>query len=395
MMEASFTIGRIRGIPIGIHYTWLFVFALLSYSLAVGLFPAWYPGWTTGQYWIIGILASLLLFASVLAHELGHSLVAIAKGIPVRSITLFIFGGVAALSEESEEPGDEFLIAIAGPAVSVAIAAVSYVLYLPAQAISEQVAAILLYLFVANAILVVFNMIPGYPLDGGRVLRSIIWGVTNNVQRATRIASTVGVIIGYLFIVVGIFTVFTGNIISGIWFAAIGWFLQNAAEQSYQQLRLRRTFEGVRVRALMDPRPLTVPPDVTIGQLVDRYVLARNVRGLPVIQDNHLIGIITLTDIKGTPREQWDICTVRERMTPRDKLIIVEPDSDLEEVLRVMSERDIHQIPVMQNGALVGLLTRSAVIRFLQLRQELDVPTALREASKDQPSRAGSADEPI
>lgn len=369
-MEASIKLGRIRGIQVGIHYTWLIVFGLLTYSLAVGVFPALYEDWTTTRYWLAGAVASILLFASVLAHELGHSVVAQSKGIPVRSITLFIFGGVATISAEAESPGDEFQIAIAGPAVSLVVGIVSIGLWILLSGVNEFAAAILQYLGVANIILVVFNLIPGFPLDGGRVFRAIVWAWTKNVQRATKIASTAGVLIGYLFIVGGIFYVFSEPI-SGIWMIAIGWFLQNAAEQSYRQMTLQRAFEGVRVGRLMDPHPAVVRPDVTIEELVDRYVLARNVRGLPVVEDGRLVGIITLTDIKDAPRDEWPRFTVRDRMTPGDRLIVISPDTGLDQALSAMSERDIHQIPVVRDGTLVGLLTRGAVIRYLQLREEL------------------------
>jgi Zn-dependent protease/CBS domain-containing protein len=376
-MEASLRLGHIRGIPIGIHYTWFIVFGLLTYSLAIGLLPSLYPGWADATYWVTGAIASVLLFASVLAHELGHAFTAQAKGIPVRSITLFIFGGVAAIAEDSEKARDEFAIAIMGPAVSVAIAAVSGALWFAVRGLNEQLAAILLYLALANSLLVVFNMIPGFPLDGGRVFRAILWGVTGNVMTATRIASTVGVVIGYGFIIGGIFLVFSVPI-TGIWLIAIGWFLQSAADQSYQQLKMRRTFEGIRAQQLMDGNPVVVPPGITIEELVDRYMLGRNLRGLPVVDNDRLVGIITLTDIKDTPRDRWSQYRVADCMTPEHEVLVASPTTELDEVLQIMSEKDVHQIPVVYDGQLVGLLTRGAVIRFLQLRQTLPI-----EVTKD------------
>lgn len=375
-MDASIKLGRIRGIEIGIHYTWLIVFGLLTYSLAAGALPALYEGWTSTQYWIVGALASALLFASVLAHELGHSIVAQSRGIPVRNITLFIFGGVAQLSRESETAGDEFRIAIAGPAVSFVIGIVCLGLWVIVGGTNEFLGAILQYLGAANLILVFFNLIPGYPLDGGRVFRAIVWGVTKDMERATKIASMVGVLIGYLFIIGGIFYVFVQPI-SGIWLIAIGWFLQNAAEGSYRQMALERTFSGVTVGALMEREPIVVHPDVSLANLVEHYVLTRNVRGLPVVEHDQLVGIITLTDIRDVPRERWAYMTVRERMTPAAKLITVTPSSTLTDALQALSERDIHQLPVVENHTLIGLLTRGAVIRYLQLREEL--PQAVRE----------------
>jgi Zn-dependent protease/CBS domain-containing protein len=374
-LEASYKIGRIKGIEIGVHYSWLIIFALLTYSLAESFFPSLYGNWSSGQYWIIAIVASLLLFASVVAHELGHSFVAIAKGIPVHNITLFIFGGVASLSQDVEDAKTEFLVAIAGPAVSLGIAIISVALTYLLHGISEQFSAVFQYLALANGLLVVFNLIPGFPLDGGRVFRSIVWGVTNSMERATKIATTLGVIIGYLFIVAGIFIVFSGELISGIWFGAIGWFLQNAAEQSMQQFRSQRIFENVQIGMLMDPNPPVVDPGVTIDELVDHHIIGHNSRGVPVVQQGVLLGIITLTDLKSTPRAEWPTLRVADRMTPRHQLVTVTADTPVEVAMQAMSEKDVHQIPVVRDGMLVGLLTRSAIIRFIQLRSELPPDT--------------------
>lgn len=381
-MEASLKLGRIRGIAVGIHYSWLVIFGLLTYSLAEWFFPQAYPGWTVSRYWAVGAIASLLLFASVLAHELGHSVVAQSKGIPVRSITLFIFGGVASIERESERPGDEFQIAIAGPVVSVLIGGVSLALLLLVNSLPAAVAATLDYLAWANLILAAFNLIPGYPLDGGRVFRALVWALTDSMERATRIAAMVGVVVGYLFMLGGVFYALALNsLISGIWLVAIGWFLRGAAEQSAQQLALATAFRGVQVGSLMDPNPPVVRPDTSLDDLVEHYVLARNVRGAPVVEGGELIGIITLSDLRDVPRSDWPRVTVRERMTPRGQLATATPDTPIESALRAMSERDIHQIPVLQSQVLVGLLTRGAVIRYLQIREE--IPTA--------PARSGGA----
>jgi len=368
-MEASIRLGRLRGIEIGVHYSWLLVFALLTFSLAVGVFPSWYPGWSSGTYWAVGALASVLLFASVLAHELGHSLVAQSRGVPVISIVLFIFGGVAQLADEARRARDEFLIAVAGPLVSVVIGIASLGLWPIVEDISQPLGAIFEYLGWANLILVAFNSIPAYPLDGGRVLRALLWGTLRNVLRATRIAAGIGVAIGFLFMAGGLFLVFRSPL-SGIWFIALGWFLQNAAQQSYQQLVIRRLFEGVRVSQLMDPDPPIIRPDVTIDELVDA-LLAYNVRSFPVVEDGRLVGIVTLTDVRHAPREQWPIRRVRDLMTPHERLITAKPEDDLERILRLMATHEIHQIPIVDGSRLLGLLTRNALLRFLQLRQEL------------------------
>lgn len=368
-MEASIRLGRIRGIEIGLHYSWLLVFALLTYSLAVGVFPSWYPGWDPGTYWAVGALASLLLFASVLAHELGHSLVAQTRGVPVVSIVLFIFGGVAQLAEEARRARDEFLIAVAGPLVSVVIGVVSLVLWPIVDDVNQPLGAVFEYLAWANLILVAFNSIPAYPLDGGRVLRALLWGTLRNMVKATRIAAGIGVAIGFVFMVGGLLLVFRSPL-SGIWLIAIGWFLQNAAQQSYQQLLIRRFFEGVQASQLMDPDPPVITPDLTVDELVDA-LLTHNVRSFPVVENGQLVGIVTLTDVRHTPRQEWSLRHVRDLMTPRERLILAAPEDDLERILRLMATHEIHQIPVVRDSQLLGLLTRNALVRFLQLRQEL------------------------
>jgi Zn-dependent protease/CBS domain-containing protein len=393
-MEASIRLGHIRGIPVGLHYSWFIVFGLLTYFLSMpgGFLQEFFPGWETATYWIVAALSSLLLFTSVLLHEFGHAITAQRKGIPVRSITLFIFGGVASIAEDSESARDEFAIAIMGPVVSVAIAVFSGVMYLLVGPFQDQLAAIFLYLTVVNTVLVIFNMIPGFPLDGGRVFRAALWAWTGSVEKATRYASMTGVMIGYAFIILGIFTVFV-VLFTGIWLILIGWFLQNAADQAYKQLQVRRTFEGVRVRQLMEPNPVTISAYATIEELVDRYMLGRNLRGLPVVDESILAGIITLNDIKDTPREDWGQFRVLDRMTPRGQLITAEPDTDLEEVLQVMSEHDFHQIPVLENGVVVGLLTRGQIIRFLQLRQTLSHSAPNVERTEQDIPRHGSPHE--
>ena len=383
-MEASIVLGRIRGIPIGIHSTWLIVFGLLTFSLAENVFPNRYDGWSTRTYWVIGAVATLLLFASVVAHELGHAVVAQGRGVGVRSITLFIFGGVAVLERETEEAGDEFVIAIAGPAVSVLIAIVTGALWAALRNSNEQVAAILQYLASANTLLVLFNLIPAYPLDGGRVFRALLWRSSGDMMKATRIAATVGMVIGYLFVVFGIFTVFQSTV-SGIWLIAIGWFLQSAATQATSQAQMQRQFEGVSVGSLMNPQPATVAPDVTIAELVSGYIMARNVHGLPVCDGGRLAGIITLNDIKDTPSDEWNQRTVRDRMTSLDELVTVRAETSLNDALREMARLDIHQLPVVRDGELIGLLNRSAIIHYLQLRQ------ALPDAAQTRPVRKTNA----
>lgn len=373
-MKNSLRVGRIGGVTINIHYTWLIVFGLMTYSLAAGVFPSFYPHWSSAETWAISALATILLFVSVLAHELGHSFAARAKGIPVQDITLFLFGGATNISQETDDPGDELQIAMAGPSVSVMAAIVTFAIGYLTAPVSEVVSAIFLYLAGANIILVIFNLIPGYPLDGGRMLRSILWGLTGNVGMATRVAATLGVAIGYLCIIGGIIYAFW-DVMGGIWLVVIGWFLQNAAEHAYHSRSLTTSSpSGVQVRSLMDPAPVTVRPDVVIDDLVHHYILEQNVRGVPVVDGGNLVGIITLTDIKDVPQEEWGHLRVLDRMTSFGHVLTVTPDTDLDAALEKMSTHDIHQLPVVEGHAVVGLLTRGAVIRFFQSSQELSVP---------------------
>lgn len=371
-MEASVKLGRIRGITIGIHYSWLAVFAVLTYSLAQWFFPVVVPGWTVAQYWGVGAVAALLLYASVLAHELGHSLVAQSRGIPVRSITLFLFGGVALIGRETEDPRDEFLIAAAGPLVSVLVGGASLAILLTASWLPTVVAAVLDYLLWANLVVAAFNLIPGYPLDGGRLFRSAIWALTGNINRATRIAAIAGVVVGFAFMVGGIvYAVALNSPLSGIWMVAIGWFLQRAAQQSAQQVAVENALDGVRVGSLMNPNPPVVRPDTSLDLLVARCVLARDDDGVPVVDGGQLVGMITLSDVREVPRAAWGWISVGTCMTPRSRLATATPSTPIESALLAMSERGLHQLPVLHGNVLVGQLTRGAVLRHLRTYERL------------------------
>ncbi|MCL4459621.1 MAG: site-2 protease family protein [Chloroflexi bacterium] len=385
-MESSIHLGSLKGIAIGVHYTWLIVFGLVTMSLAGSYFPQEYPNWSIPMYWMIGSLSSLLLFASVLVHELAHSLVAISKGLPVRSITLFIFGGVASITKEAEKPADELLVAIVGPASSTALAALFWMTWVLTKSLSEEAAAISLYLCTINLMLAVFNLIPGFPLDGGRVLRALIWAITKNLIRATRIATAVGQTIGYAFVFSGLMMAFgmslsfslgslainlAGGWLNGLWLMFIGWFLNNAAEMSYRQTMIQETLKGITVRDMMIRDFTTVEPDITLDELVNHYILQRGLRALPVVERTHLIGMITLSDVKHVPQEQWLTRTVREAMTKAEDLRTVSPLDDVGRVLATLDGHDLNQAPVVYQGQLVGMITRSNLIRFLRVRQEL------------------------
>lgn len=371
-MKSSFRLGRIAGVEIGIHYTWLLAFILITWSLAQGFFPQYYPGWELSTYWITGVLAALFLFLSVLVHELAHSLIAMAKGLSVRGITLFIFGGVSSIKGEPERPNVEFAIAIVGPLASLVLAGVFWGLR---QAVGQQVsplAAMLSYLALVNALLAGFNLIPGLPLDGGRVLRSIIWGATGSLTKATNIAATVGRVFGWCLIAFGVFQLLTGNFLGGIWIAFIGWFLSSAAEASRQEVTAREHLSGVRVKDVMNPSLECISPQTSVEDVVRDIFFQRGRRAVLVCQDDNLVGIVTLTDIKELPQSKWEHTSVGEIMT-RLPLHTVDTGDDLNSALKLLAEHGLNQVPVLGKGRLVGLLSRADVIRYLQLSQELGI----------------------
>ncbi len=370
-MPGSFRIGKIAGIDIDINASWIIILVLLTVSLAMGWFPQLYPGWSTATYWVIGFISSLLLFVSVLLHELAHSLVARRRGLPVKSITLFIFGGVSDIEREPASPGVEFQMAFVGPLTSLLIGGVCVLLLLPLRGSSSPLEGILFYLAVTNVLLGVFNLIPGFPLDGGRVLRSIIWKITGSLTKATRAASMVGQIIAYLFILWGFWQIFNGYVLGGIWIGFIGWFLLSAAQSANTQVALQSTLRGVTVGEVMNSTPLAVSPDISLQQLIDEDFLPHGLRYALVMQGDQLAGLITLSDIRHVPREQWGYITVRQAMVPVERLHVVSPQQSLNDVMPLMAGHNVNQLPVVQNGTVVGVVSRDAIMRYLEVRRSL------------------------
>jgi Zn-dependent protease/CBS domain-containing protein len=386
-MPGSIHLGKIAGIEIDINYTWIIIVVLITWSLATQ-FMLVYPGWGAATYWIVGFIAAVLLFVSVLLHELGHSLVARAEGIPVKSITLFIFGGVSNIEREPQSPGKEFWMAIVGPLVSIVLGIIAFLLYLPLARSGSPLEAILSYLAIANILLGVFNLIPGFPLDGGRVLRSIIWKISGNLRQATRIASVVGESVAVIFILIGVWVFFAGNVFSGIWLAFIGWFLLNAARTANFQVMLESMFKGVTVSQVMNPNPVTVPANISLQRLVDDYFLPQGLRSALVVQGERFVGLITLNDIRRVPRDQWAQTPVGMAMIPVDRLHAVSPTQNLNDVLSLMANQDVNQLPVVQNGRVVGILSRDSIIRYIEVRRSLGLHAALPKSQQPPQQRA-------
>ncbi len=370
-MPGSLRLGKIAGIDIYAHLSWFVILVLLTWSLASGWFAQLFPGWATSTYWIVAFISALLLFGCVLVHELAHALVAQASGLTVRNITLFIFGGVAHVEEDMKRPGVEFRVAIAGPIASFLLAGVAFLLVLPLRGSGASAEAALDYLAVANFLLGAFNLLPGFPLDGGRVLRSIIWKATGNFKKATRIASSVGQAFAYVFILLGIIGFFTGNFFNGLWVVFIGWFLLSAAQTASTQVELQSALQGVSVGQVMDPRPFVVPANISVQKLVDRYFLPLGLHSAPVTQGEYLAGLITLSDIARVARERWSYTPVGHVMRGLQQVYVATPEQPLQEVFQMMGAQSINQVPVVEDGRLVGLLSREAIIRYLQVRQSL------------------------
>lgn len=376
MNTGTLKVATIGGIAIKLHWSWLIILVIFTASLALGQFPAAVPDETPAFYWITGAICSLLFFLSVLLHELSHSFVARALGYGVREIILFIFGGVANIDQEPKKARDEFFIAVVGPLMSFLLAGIFFLLL---QVVSPPVpragagaAAIFGYLALINVILAVFNLIPGFPLDGGRVLRSIIWGINHNFGTATRIAGLIGQIVAYIFIGIGIFETFYLQNFGGLWTAFIGWFLLNAAQESVRSVVMSETFRGVSVFNLMEPPPPAIRPTSTLAHLMSGYIIPYNLRAVPVTDaEGNLVGIVTLSDIKEVPQDQWGIATVGEYMTGPDKLRVVHPNDGLDKAMALLAENSFDQLPVVDaKNHLAGMLNRARIIQWLQVRAE-------------------------
>ncbi|MEL7561783.1 site-2 protease family protein [Dehalogenimonas sp. 4OHTPN] len=368
-MRSSFKIGRILGIEIGIHVSWLLIFAFLTWSLAASYFPSILPEESSATYWLLGAASSLSLFASVLAHELGHSVVARRNGIPVKDITLFIFGGASNIGKEADTPGAEFRMAVTGPLISFALAAIFYVVYSAGGPVETALSAVTLYLAQINMILGIFNLLPGFPLDGGRVFRSLVWKITGNVNKATRIAATTGQVIAYLFIFGGIALAFNVGI-SGLWLALIGWFLASAASASYQQSLLSEVLKGIKVSQIARLDLHTISPTLTVESALNE-MLEKRQRAFPVVEGSRMIGLLSMTDIKRSPRHTWSSETVSSILTPMNEVKSVSPDDDLAAALELMQGGGFNQLPVLEGGALRGMLSRADLLSYIQIKQEL------------------------
>ena len=366
------TIARIWGIPISVHVSWLLVFALVASSLAAGYFPERQPGWGAATRWVLGVLTSLAFFASVLVHELGHSRVALRYGIPIRGITLFVFGGVAQIGREPDSPGAEFRIAMAGPLTSLALAALFGGVGTVAGS-TTLVSVPALWLARINLAVALFNLLPGFPLDGGRVLRAAVWAWTGSFDRANRAAAAAGEVLALALIGVGTLRALSGDVAGGIWMALIGWFLHSAVAAGRAEAALRDLLRGTTVSQAMARECLSIAPGLTLERLVREEVLGAGRRCFVVAEDGKLRGLLTLHEVKGVPRDRWDRVTVDEVMQPAKVLATVGPEENLLTALEQMDDANVAQLPVVDDGQWLGILDRERIVHYMRVRAELGV----------------------
>ncbi|HEX7028406.1 MAG TPA: site-2 protease family protein [Gammaproteobacteria bacterium] len=392
-MTGSFEVGHIFGIRIALDWSVAIIFLLVLFQLGAVLFPYWHPDWPPVLIWSVALGTALVFFVSILVHELAHALVGKAYGMRVRSITLFIFGGIANIERDPPSAKAEVMMAIVGPITSFVMGVVFIVLAAwfsnsawmsaenPMEAIGNlgPVATLLAWVGPINILLAVFNMIPGFPLDGGRVLRGLLWWLTGNLVRATRIAATAGQVLAWSLILAGLAMAFGvpvpffgRGLAGGLWLVLIGWFLSAAARASYQQVLVDRLLEDVQVRDLMLSHPQIVSPEMTVQNLVDRYMMRSDQRAFPVVDEDRLLGLVCLEDVRRLSRGMWEKKRVSEIMTPAGRIETVEPDDGAVEAVRRLSRLDVAQIPVVERGRLVGLFRRQDFMRWIELSATRD-----------------------
>ena len=377
-MRSTIKLGKISGIEIGLHYSWFVIAALIVFSLGEH-FHQVSADWSMWKVWIAAVITAILFFVTLLLHELAHSLVAQKRGLKVKAITLFALGGVSQTEDDASDAKTEFWVAIAGPITSLVIGfsclgiAMGFGWQRPAEP-HIPLTAVAVWLGYINIGLALFNMIPGFPLDGGRVLRAIIWGISKSADRSTRIASRVGQIVALLFILDGIWQFFHGGGFGGLWIAFVGWFLMDAAKASYAQVEAESALKDLRVSDIMSTECVVVDRGMRLQEFVDIYLLTTGQRCFAVEDKGQLIGLITLRDVSRIPRDRWEQATVSEAMRPGTELHTVSPETSVRDALKTMVRNDINQLPVVDHGCLQGIVSRSQIMHLLRTRDELRLP---------------------
>jgi Zn-dependent protease/predicted transcriptional regulator len=372
-VDLSVKLGRIMGIPVRIHYTMWFVFILIAWSLAYGYMPSQYPGLGVATYWAIGIASAAILFGSVLIHELSHSYVSKKNGLPIGRITLFFFGGVSEMTQEPQDPGLEVRMAAAGPLMSFLIAAVLGGLWYIGGIAKAPVAitATLGYGALINTALGVFNLLPAFPLDGGRVFRGTLWKRSKNLIGATKTATRVSEGISLLMMLGGFVSIIFGNFVNGIWIIFLGWFIRSGAETSLRQTLVGETLSGVTVEDIMTRDVLAAPSNITVQQLVSEYFLVHPHDGYPVVEGGRVLGIVTMHCVRSVPKDRRETATVRDAMIPCEQAVTVKPTASALDALNTMARQNVGRVLVLDGTRLLGIVTRGDLMRTIQTRQEL------------------------
>ena len=362
----------ILGFKVSVDASWIILFLLLTWSLARGIFPYYFSDLSNATYWWMGLIGSLGLFFSIIFHELCHSLVARRFGIPMRGITLFIFGGVAEMHEEPPSAGAEFMMALAGPLSSLILGGVVYLIYRVGYPFySLPIQGVLFYLALTNVMLAAFNLVPAFPLDGGRVLRSILWKVKKDLPWATRISSNVGAFFGILLMFLGILSMFSGNIIGGVWWFLIGIFVKNAAGMSYRQLITRRALEGEKVERFMVSDPISVSPSLPLSELIKDYIYKYHYKSFPVVSSGTPVGCVTLNQVKNFSPGEWDRHSVGEIASKNLADNTISPDTEAVEALAIMNRTGNTRLLVVRDHKLVGIVSLRDLLRFLSIKMDL------------------------
>jgi Zn-dependent protease/CBS domain-containing protein len=362
-------IARVMGIPIYLHFSWLIIFGLIVWTLSTGYFPAHYPDLPVASHWAKGLVASLLFFVSILLHELSHAFVARRQGVSTRSITLFIFGGVAQLEKDPKDGRDEFWMAAAGPLASLALAGLFHV-FSTLPFVGPSGAAVGKYLALINLVLALFNLVPAFPMDGGRLLRGALWGSVGKA-RATEIASVAGTFFAFLLIFGGVFSLLRGQSVGGVWYILIGWFIKDASAASYQEVRLDQALRGLTVRDAMVEAVATIPSSESVAEAAREHFMRTGYGAYPVTRGETVVGLLSLKDVMRLSGEEREATSVQGAMRPLTEDIVTDPDAPLPAALARMAQAGVARLVVMRDRQLVGLLTMTGVVRLLRVREAL------------------------
>lgn len=365
---------KLFGFEVSLDMSWLIIFVLITWTLAKGVFPNYYKNLSTMTYWLMGLTGALGLFISIILHELSHSLVARKFDLPIKGITLFIFGGIAQMEEEPENPKAEFFMAIAGPIMSIFLGGVFYLIYIQGQKIGfpEPVNGIFGYLRLLNFVLAGFNLLPAFPLDGGRVFRAALWYIKKDLRWATKIASNIGSVFGFVLIAVGIFMFLRGAFITGIWWSLIGLFMRNASSSAYRRMQLTEILKGYKVEKFMKTNPVSVSFSLTLNELVEDYIYTHHYKMFPVVEGEKLLGCITTKDVKNVPREEWKNTKVKNAMNKCSQENTISPEEEAIEALKKIKKSGNSRLMVAENDKLAGIITLKDLVEFFSLKFDLE-----------------------